>query len=53
MPNKLLKVSKELISSSLARIFNECIQKNIFPDDFKVVRVTLVFKSGDEEDLDN
>ena len=29
MPNKLLKVSKELISSSLARTFNQCIQKNI------------------------
>ena len=27
IPNKLLKVSKELISSSLARIFNQCIQK--------------------------
>ena len=27
MPNKLLKVSKELISSSLASIFDQCIQK--------------------------
>ena len=53
MPNKLLKVSKDLISSSLARIFNQCIQTNIFPDDFKVGRVTPIFKSGDKEDLNN
>ena len=53
MPDKLLKVSKELISSSLARIFNQCIQKNIFPDDFKVGRVTPIFKSLDKEDLNN
>ena len=51
MPNKLLKVSKELISSSLTTIFNQCIQKIIFPDDFKVRRVTPIFKSGDKEDL--
>ena len=56
MPNKLLKVSNyflELFSSSLARIFNQCIQKNIFPDDFKVGRVTPIFKAGDKEDLNN
>ena len=53
MPNKLLKVSKELISSSLARIFNQCIQTNIFPDDFKIRCVTPIFKSGDKEDLNN
>ena len=53
MPNKLLKVSKKLISSSLARIFNQCIQKNIFPDDFKVGRVAPIFKSGDKEDFNN
>ena len=53
MPNKLLEVSKELISSSLAGIFNQCIQINIFPHDFKVVRVTPIFKSGDKEDLNN
>ena len=53
MRNKLLKVSKELISSSLARIFNQCIQTNILPDDFKVGRVTPIFKSGDKEDLNN
>ena len=53
MPNKLLKVSKELISSSLARIFNQCIQTNIFPDNFKVGRVTPIFKSSDKGDLNN
>ena len=53
MPNKLLKVAKELISSPLARIFNQCIPKNIFPDDFEVGRVAPIFKSGNKEDLNN
>ena len=51
MPNKLLIVSKEVISSSLAGIFNQCIQTNIFKDNFKVGCVTPIFKSGDKEDL--
>ena len=53
MPNKLLRVSNELISSSLARIFNQCIQTNIFPGNFKVGCVTHIFKSGDKGDLNN
>ena len=53
MPNNLLKVSKELISSSLARIFNQCIQTNIFPSNFKVGCVTHIFKSGDKGGLNN
>ena len=51
LPNKLLKVSEKLFSSYLRRIFNQCIQKNIFPDDFKVRCVAPIFKSGDKEDL--
>ena len=51
MRNKLLRVSKELFSSYLTRIFNQCIQKNIFPDDIKVRCVAPIFKSGDKRTL--
>ena len=53
MPNKLLVISKEVISSSLAGIFNQCIQTNIFKDNFKVGCVTPIFKSSDKGDLNN
>ena len=51
MPNKLLRVSKELISSSLARIFNQCIQGNIFPNNFKVRCVRTIFNQVIESTL--
>ena len=51
MPNKLLRISKELISSSLARIFNQCIQANIFLDNFKVRCVTPIFHQVIESTL--
>ena len=37
----------------MGKIFNKCIQKNIFSDDFKVGRVASTFKLGDKEDLNN
>ena len=39
LPNKLLKISKEKISSSLAGIFNQCIKRSTFPYDFKMGQV--------------
>ena len=42
IPNKSPKRSKDIISNSLADIFNESIISNIFPVDFKIGRVTPV-----------
>ena len=43
IPNESLKLSKDIISNSLADIFNASIINNIFPVDFKIGRVTPLF----------
>ena len=44
IPNKSLKLSKDIISNLLGDIFNTCIINNLFPVDFKIGRVTPLFK---------
>ena len=51
--NSVLKCAKDIIAPSMADIFNASIEKNIFPDDFKTVRVTPIFKCEEKEDLGN
>ena len=46
IPNKSLKLSKDIIASSLTAIFNACIKERIFINDFKTGKVSPVFKSG-------
>ena len=46
IPNKSLKLSKDIIASSLTTIFNACIKERIFINDFKTGKVSPVFKSG-------
>ena len=53
IPNKLLKISAHVISSSLTDIFNYCTSLNIFPDDLKVAKVVLIFKAGMKDDPGN
>ena len=53
IPNKILKCSKNVISQSLADIFNASIQSGIFPDDFKMAGVTPIFKEGGKGDVSN
>ena len=53
IPNKSLKLSKDIISNSLADIFNASIINNIFPVDLKIGRVTPLFKGDSREDLNN
>ena len=53
IPNKSLKFYKDIISNSLADIFNASIINNIFPVDFKIGRVTPLFKGDSREDLNN
>ena len=52
IPNKSLKLSKDIISNSLTGI-NASIINNLFPVDFKVGRVTPLFKGDSREDLNN
>ena len=46
IPNKSLKLSKDIIASSSTTIFNACIKEIIFINDFKSGKVSPVFKSG-------
>ena len=51
--SKLLKISAPVICTSIAEVFNCSISSGIFPDDWKLARVTPVFKSGDSYDVNN
>ena len=53
MPNKALNIAKDLIATSLADIFNACIETKVFPDDLKIGKVTPIFKSERKDDLNN
>ena len=53
IPNKALKDSAELIASSLSDLFNFSVGTKTYPDDFKVAKVTPIFKSGDKDDVNN
>ena len=53
IPNKILKSVKEIIANSLSDVFNASILTKIFPGDFKIARVTPIFKGGEAEDIGN
>ena len=47
LPNRILKLSKDVITNSLSDLFNACIDASVFPSDFKMARVAPIFKSDD------
>ena len=53
IPNKMLKISAHLISSSLTDIFSCRTLMNTFPDDLKVAKVVPIFKAGAKDDPGN
>ena len=53
MSNSVLKAVKDIIAPSLTDLFNASIKAKIFPDDFKIARVTPIFKNGDTDNLGN
>ena len=50
-PRKLLKLSSSIIGPSLAYIFKSCIDAEIFPNEWKIAKVTPVFKKGSKREL--
>ena len=46
IPCKLLKVAADIIAPSLTKIYQRSIISGIFPLEWKLARVTLVFKKG-------
>ena len=50
---KLLKDAGDTISESLANIFNLSLQSGIFPDDWKLARITPIYKDGSKTECGN
>ena len=48
-----LKLALPYIENSLAILFNTSIETSIFPDAWKLARVTPIFKDGDKDDKSN
>ena len=53
IPCKLLKEGASIISKPLTMIFNAAISKGVFPTDWKLSKVSPIFKKGDKEDPNN
>ncbi|CAB3993600.1 Hypothetical predicted protein, partial [Paramuricea clavata] len=50
---KLLKDTSDVIAQPLANIFNLSLQTAIFPDEWKIAKVSPVFKEGNKTDCGN
>ena len=48
-----LKLTLPFIENSLAFMFNTSIEKSMFPDTWKIARVTPMYKNGDRADKSN
>ena len=46
IPNYLIKIASNLLSTPLTNLFNESIKSGIVPDIFKISKVTPVFMTG-------
>lgn len=53
LPNRLLKISSDIIAPSLTSIFHRSITTGIFPTEWKIAKVTPVFKKGEKYDPGN
>ena len=53
IPSKLLKLSSSIVGPSLAYIFKSCINAEIFPNEWKIAKVTPLFKKGSKRELGN
>ena len=53
IPYKLLKLSSSIVGPSLAYVFKCCIDAEIFPNEWKIAKVTPLFKKGFKRELGN
>ena len=53
MPVKLYKLSKEIISVPIVKLFNKCVSMSIFPDILKTGIISPIYKSGDKYLISN
>ena len=52
-PCKLLKIAAGIVAPSLTQIFNKIISTGIFPTDWKLAKVTPIFKKGKKDEMNN
>ena len=50
---RFIKIAKIPIAKFLSKIFNFCLELEIFPDDLKIAEVVPVFKKGDPAEATN
>jgi len=50
---RLLKLSSSIVGPSLAYICKSCINAEIFPNEWKIAKVTPLFKKGSKRELGN
>lgn len=53
VPTAIVKDVGDLVSKPLMMIFNSSLKNGIFPDIWKLARVTPIFKSGAKKDVNN
>ena len=53
IPSKLLKLAEDIVSPSLTHIFNESMRTGIFPSEWKLAKVSPIFKKGAKTDSNN
>ena len=51
IPCKLLKIAADVVAPSLTCIFNQSLLTGIYPSDWKLAKVTPIFKNGSKSDL--
>ena len=53
IPCKLLKLSSSTVGPSSAYMFKSCIDAEVFPNEWKITKVTPLFKKGSKRELGN
>ena len=53
IPYKFLKIAAVIVAPSLTQIFNKIISTGIFPTDWKLAKVTPIFKKGKKDEMNN
>ena len=53
LPSKFLKLAANILAPSLTFMFNQSISSDIVPTEWKLARVTPIFKKGARQDVNN
>lgn len=53
IPMKLIKICSRTMATVLTPIINKCLESGVFPDNLKYSTIKLIYKKGDEKDIQN